>query len=194
MNTASSPESVLDYWFGPAPERDLPARKRMWFGKNEETDRTIRQRFLEIYESAAAGGLDQWQATPTSCLALILVLDQFPRNMFRDTARAFAADGLARRWARHAVANRYDRSLTPLARLFLYLPFEHSEDIEDQTLCLRLFADLASMPETADGAEYAKRHYDIVARFGRFPHRNRILGRQSTSEEADFLQRPGSSF
>jgi uncharacterized protein (DUF924 family) len=157
-------------------------------------DREIRERFLPLYEKAAGGQLAHWKERAADCLALIVVLDQFPRNMFRGTARAFAADPLALEAARHAVAQGFDRTLPPLGRLFLYLPFEHSERLEDQLRACELMEPLKAFPETADTFPYAEAHRDIVQRFGRFPHRNAALGRASTAEEIEFLKQPGSGF
>ena len=179
---------VIRFWFGGA------ARDKRWFEKNEAFDAEIRERFLALHEEAAAGKLDSWQATPGDCLALIVVLDQFPRNIFRGTARAFSTDGRALHAAKHAVAQGYDRSMTPSERLFAYLPYEHSESVEDQEISCRLTEPLAAYPETYDVYEYALRHREIVARFGRFPHRNAALGRASTPEEIEFLKEPGSGF
>ena len=135
------------------------------------------------------GGLDRWRSTPLASLALIVVLDQFPRNMFRGTARAFATDALALSAAKSALAGAFDRPLLRHERTFIYLPFEHAEDHETQRRSLALFQ--AGDP---DNMEYARRHYEIIARFGRFPHRNAVLGRESTPKEIEFLKQPGSSF
>ncbi|HLS85125.1 MAG TPA: DUF924 family protein [Burkholderiales bacterium] len=181
-------EEVLAFWF-PGPGRD-----KRWFDKDPEFDETVRRRFLAVHEAAAAGRLDSWMATARGCLALILVLDQFPRNMFRGTARAFATDAKALEVARHAVEKGYDRSLSPVERLFVYLPFEHAESLEAQDMACRLTEPLNAYPETHDAHAYALRHREIIQRFGRFPHRNAALGRESTPEEVAFLATPGSSF
>ena len=173
------PAEVLDFWF----QRE----RKDWFAKDERFDAEIRSRFLPLYERAAAGGLADWLQGPRSCLALVIVLDQFPRNMFRGSARAFAADPLAREAARTIVDRGWDRALSPDERTFAYLPFEHSESIEDQERSLKLF-------EGGENFEWARKHYDIVQRFGRFPHRNAALGRASTPEEIEFLRQSGSSF
>jgi uncharacterized protein (DUF924 family) len=149
----------------------------------------VRRRFLPLWEQAARGELDRWRSAPLASLALIVVLDQFPRNMFRGTARAFASDALALAAARSALERSFDRLLSREERTFVYLPFEHAEDLAAQRRSLALFRAL-----DPDDMEYARRHYEIIARFGRFPHRNAILGRESTPEEADFLKQPGSSF
>jgi uncharacterized protein (DUF924 family) len=183
---------VLLFWFGPAAERGKPHKR--WFTKSEAFDREVRERFLPLYEEAAAGKLAQLKETAADCLALTLVLDQFPRNMFRGTARAFATDALALEAARHAVAQGFDRALLPVERLFVYLPFEHSETLADQDRSCELTRALDAYPETNDVYRYAVLHRDIIRRFGRFPHRNAILGRASTPEELEFLKGPGSSF
>jgi uncharacterized protein (DUF924 family) len=187
-------EALIDFWFGPpsSPERMRP--RAVWFEPEGAFDAALRQRFLADHERAAAGALAAWQAVPESCLALVLLLDQLPRNLFRGTPRAFATDPLARQAARQAIDAGFDRGLPPVWRWFFYLPFEHAEDLADQALSLALHA---SLPEDGDKAEvlrYARGHYDIIARFGRFPHRNRILGRASTPEEDAFLRGPGSAF
>jgi len=183
---------VLLFWFGPPSQRGK-AHKR-WFVKNEAFDREVRERFLPLYEEAAAGKLSHLKESATDCLALIVVLDQFPRNMFRGTAHAFATDALALEAARDALARGFDRSLLPVERLFVYLPFEHSEVLADQERSCELTRALDADPETNDVYRYAVLHRDIIRRFGRFPHRNAILGRSSTPEELEFLNGPGSSF
>jgi uncharacterized protein (DUF924 family) len=192
MNDQYRAAEVLLFWFGGPGEQGK--RHKRWFEKSEAFDREVLERFLGAYEEAAAGRLARWKDTPRDCLALILLLDQFPRNMFRGTPRAFAADPLALEAARHAVAQAYDRSLLPVERLFAYLPFEHSEALADQVRACELIKPLGAFPETADAYPYALAHRDIIQRYGRFPHRNAILGRASTPEEIDFLTQPGSSF
>lgn len=181
---------VLRFWFGQP--------RAAWFAKNAEFDAEIRARFLALYEEAAAGRLESWHAQPGDCLALVIALDQFPRNLFRagtpEAARAFAADVLALQAARHAVRWGHDRGMTPEERQFLYLPFEHSESLADQLACCELMARLLPFAETAGVYGYAVAHRRIIERFGRFPHRNAALGRASTEEEIEFLTQPGSSF
>lgn len=179
---------VMRFWFEKG-ERDA-----RWFEKNEAFDAEIRNRFLALHEEAASGALDAWKQSAGDCLALIVLLDQFPRNMFRGTPRAFAADARALDAARHAVARGYDSGMTPSQRMFLYLPFEHSESVVDQEISCRLNEPLAAFPATHDVYRYAVRHREIVERFGRFPHRNAALGRASTPEEIEFLKQPGSGF
>jgi len=179
---------VLDFWFGApdSPERGRP--RKAWFQKSEPFDSEIRRRFLATWEQAARGELERWLATPLASLALVIVLDQFPRNMFRGTARAFSSDSLALAAARSMISREFDRLLSPAERLFAYLPFVHAEDLTAQRRSLALFQALDS------GYADALRHYEIIARFGRFPHRNAMLGRESTAEEIEFLSLPGSSF
>lgn len=174
-----TPRDVLDFWF----EQD----RKTWFEKNPAFDETIRSRFLPLYEKAIDGQLEDWRNGPKRCLALVIVLDQFPRNMFRATARAFAADSSARDAARVIVNRGWDEAFSPDERMFAYLPFEHSEAMEDQELSLKLFQ---GNPNFA----WARKHWEIIRRFGRFPHRNAALGRASTPEEIEFLRQPGSGF
>ena len=183
---------VLSFWFGNKIE--YGKRRKEWFSKDAAFDAAIRERFLALYEAAAHGDLARWQDESGDCLALIVLLDQFPRNMVRGSARAFASDGRALDAARHALALGYDREMLPVERMFTYLPFEHSEALKDQLLCLGLMRPLEEFEETNDVYQYAVRHHEIIARFGRFPHRNEALGRPSTPEELEFLKQPGSGF
>jgi uncharacterized protein (DUF924 family) len=183
-------DDVLAFWFGSAA--DYGTRHKRWFEKNAAFDAEVTRLFLGLYEALAGGR--EWLDGPKPCLARIVVLDQFPRQMFRGNARAFAADPLALETARLAVERGYDRDLLPVERLFVYLPFEHSEALADQLRACELTQPLAGSPETADVYRYALAHRDIIARFGRFPHRNAALGRVSTPEEVEFLRQPGSSF
>ena len=188
---AAAPE-VLAFWFGEAKERGQS--RPQWFRKDTVFDEEIRTRFLAIYEQAVAGEFVHWIDQAPSCLALIVVLDQFPRNMFRGSRRAFEADAMARKAARHALAKEYDRALRPLERMFVYLPLEHSEHLPDQELCLRLMKEISGFRETREMHVWAEKHLVIIRRFGRFPHRNAALGRESTAEEIEFLTQPGSGF
>jgi len=192
MSDQPTPSDVLLFWFGGPGEHGK--RRKSWFEKDAAFDRQIRERFLPLYEAAAAGKLAHWKARPADCLALIILLDQFPRNMFRGAARTFAADPLALEAARHAVAHGYDRAMLPVERLFAYLPFEHSEVAADQLKACELSKPLDAFEETADAYRYAVAHREIIQRFGRFPHRNAVLGRPSTPQEIEFLTQPGSSF
>jgi uncharacterized protein (DUF924 family) len=193
MAAAMTPNAVLAYWFGAPDEPDFLQPRSVWFTKSEATDRAIAERFGAAVESALAGEFDAWGASARGALALIIVLDQFTRNIYRGTPRAFAGDDRALSLARQLVDTGQDRTLEPAERWFAYMPLEHSERLVDQYEAVRLFEQLA-----ADGIdsplEWARRHFDVVARFGRFPHRNAILGRASTAEEIEFLKQPGSSF
>jgi uncharacterized protein (DUF924 family) len=179
-------ENILEFW--------LRRERKQWFEKNPVLDEEIRARFLPVYEIASRSGLQAWQSAPASSLALVILLDQFPRNMFRGLARAFDADPLARAAARTILENGWDKAMTPDERMFAYLPFEHSESLADQERCLGLMKELAVFQETADLPKWAEAHLAIIRRFGRFPHRNAALGRASTPEEVEFLKQPGSSF
>ncbi len=185
---------VLDFWFGPSQSPQRGRNRREWFRKDDSFDAEIRSRFIDTFGAAVRGDLAGWSATPHASLALVVVLDQFPRNMFRGDARAFSADAVALSIARGTVERGFDRLLLPVERSFVYLPFEHAEDLAAQRRSLALFDSLAGFPECAGSIDYARRHYEIVARFGRFPHRNAVLGRASTAEETEFLKQPGSGF
>ena len=189
----TSPQEILDFWFGSEGDPDYGAFRSAWFTKDEAFDNEIRERFADTYESAAAGELDGWREEARSGLALIIVLDQFSRNMFRGDGRTHAADGKALETARYAVENALDRELPTFQRHFVYMPYMHSEDIEVQRRSEALFERLRE-DGGPDLMEYAVGHREIVERFGRFPHRNAILGRETTPEEAEFLKGPGSSF
>lgn len=192
MQDQTTPADVLLFWFGGANERGKPHKH--WFEKSAAFDGDLRERFLGLYEQAAAGRLTSLKDDRLDCLALIIVLDQFPRNMFRGTPRAFATDALALEAARHAVDRGFDREMRAVERMFAYLPFEHSESLADQERACELTQALDAFEETRDAHRYAVLHRDIILRFGRFPHRNAILGRESTPEETEFLKGPGSSF
>lgn len=187
-------DEILEFWFGAPNLPDYGKERSFWFTKNLEFDRQLRDRFLPIYTQAAGGELDNWQDLPQSCLALLLLLDQFPRNMFRGTPQSFATDTKALAVANNAVAKGFDRDLLPVQRWFIYLPFEHSENLADQQRCVELFATLTGDPDSTKTIDYALRHKAVIERFGRFPHRNKILGRETTPQEAEFLKQPGSSF
>jgi uncharacterized protein (DUF924 family) len=190
-----NPQAVLDFWFGaPGDAHHLQSRPE-WFRKDAAFDALIAQRFDTLIEAALRGELDGWAAQPRSALARIVVLDQFTRNTRRGSAGMFAGDAQALAAARAMVANGADRTLPAVMRQFVYLPFEHAEDADAQRESLRLFAQLeADEPALAGLLEWARRHAEIVERFGRFPHRNAALGRASTAEEAEFLKQPGSGF
>jgi uncharacterized protein (DUF924 family) len=183
-------DDVLAFWFGSGA--DYGKRQKRWFEKDAAFDAEITRDFLGLYEALA--GNREWLDGSRECLARIIVLDQFPRQMFRGTARAFAADSLALESSKLAIERGYDRELMPVEKLFVYLPLEHSEALADQLRACALTEPLAKFPETEDVYRYACAHRDIIARFARFPHRNAILGRVSTPEEVAFLKQPGSSF
>jgi uncharacterized protein (DUF924 family) len=196
-------ESVLDFWFGKcAADGALDrAKQKMWFSSGRQYDADIQKRFGKLNRRAGRGELDaEWAATPRGRIALIVVLDQFSRHIHRGTAVAFAQDPAAQRLAVAGVEQEADRALIPAQRAFFYLPFEHAEDLKLQRLGTRLFERLATevapawRKEYTGFADYSGHHRDIIERFGRFPHRNKILGRASTPEEVEFLKQPGSSF
>lgn len=198
MNEAvTTPAQVLDFWFGAPGSPEHGTRREIWFRKSPEFDQRVRETFGATVEHALSGGCDAWaapEAPPRQRLAAILLLDQFTRNIFRDSARMYDGDERAMAIAESMVARGDDRRLDPIERWFCYLPYEHVEDRRLQRRSLALFADLAAEPKMADVFEWARRHQVIVERFGRFPHRNALLGRQSTAEEIAFLKEPGSSF
>ena len=186
MYEMTTTQTVLRFWFEEHGGDD-------WFQGGEVFDDKIRDRFLEVYEGGAAGGLDAWQGTALGCVALCLVLDQFPRNLFRGDPRSFATDAAARAVTNHAIAQGFDLdpALDADHRMFLYLPLEHSEDLADQRQCVDLVRERIGNERYID---FAVRHLEIIERFGRFPHRNAVLGRTSTDEEIEFLKQPGSGF
>lgn len=181
---------ILDFWFGAPDSGGYGKPRETWFKADDAFDADIKQRFEGPLEAAAAGTHDGFAVTPEGALALTILLDQFPRNIYRGTARAFAFDPKALALARQALAAGYDQAVAPFQRTFLYLPFEHSESLADQERSVALFEALGD----ENSLDYAVRHRDIIVRFGRFPHRNAILGRESTAEELIFLEQPGSSF
>jgi uncharacterized protein (DUF924 family) len=186
-------DTVLDFWFDRnGPEALLP--RKAWWEKDPAFDDQIRRLFAPAVEHALDGGYEDWTAQAESALALLILLDQFPRNLFRNTAKAFAGDPRARGVARRMTDCGMDITLPPTMRQFVYMPFEHSEDIADQDFSCLLFAALEKDLPGHDILDYAERHRAIIARFGRFPHRNAALGRASTPEEVEFLRQPGSSF
>jgi uncharacterized protein (DUF924 family) len=182
------PPDVLHFWFA----GDSNTERAVWFEKDASFDAAC-DRFADALRAARAGTLDHWAATPRGALALILLLDQFSRNLHRGAAEAYAADAEARALARAAVARGFDRKLGWVERMLLYLPFEHSEDLADQDESVRLFETLWLALGDAT-VEYAHRHRDVIRRYGRFPHRNAVLGRESTPEELAYLAHPGAGF
>jgi uncharacterized protein (DUF924 family) len=219
MALASLASEILDFWFvprageavtndetqyphsGPLPRSGEGAAtprvrvtRDVWFRKDDAFDEEIRARFGAALAAGIAGAFGDWCTTPTGCLARVVLLDQFTRNAFRGTPDAFAGDVGALATAEDAVERGFDRSLEPLERGFLYMPFEHSELIEQQDRAVALFAVLATETGLGEQLPWAERHRDVIRRFGRFPHRNEILGRASTPEEVAFLDQPGSRF
>jgi uncharacterized protein (DUF924 family) len=176
-----TPADILAFWREAGRER--------WYERSDAFDAEIRRRFLALWHKAAAGELASWETSDDGALALVIVLDQFPRNMFRGTPEAFASDALAREVARRAISRGTDRRVDPILLEFLYLPFMHSEHLPDQLHCVALFENT----DNAENLEYARQHADIIQRFGRFPHRNRLLGRDTTAEEQAFLDAGGFS-
>ncbi|NJN71476.1 MAG: DUF924 domain-containing protein [Limnothrix sp. RL_2_0] len=188
-------QPVLDFWFGKPTDSDYAQQKKAWFIKNPAFDNLVQEQLGDYYHQASNNDLfDEWQRESLGCLALIILLDQVPRNIFRQTPQAFATDSKALNIAKQAIAQNFDQNLLTVQRLFLYIPFEHSENLEDQRRSLKLFARLSDDPDAQSYIDYAQRHFDVIEQFGRFPHRNQILGRTSTPAEQDFLQQPGSSF
>ena len=173
------PADVIAFWHAAGPEK--------WYRKDAAFDREITARFLGLHETAAAGRLSDWEATPAGALALLLLLDQFPRNMFRGSPRAFATDPLARAVADRAIARGFDTAAMSADRTFFYLPFEHSENLTDQERSLALSRQAGG----GKADRYAEIHADVIRRFGRFPHRNAVLGRATTAEEQAFLDGGG---
>ncbi|SRR6266571_1078959 len=176
---ATEPADILAFWRAAGPDK--------WFNKNDAFDAEIRQRFLDTYEAAAADGLAAWETSPDGALARVIVLDQFARNMFRGSPRTYAADPLARAAAERAIARGFDRRFALPERLFFYLPFMHAEDLADQERCIALLRDAGEV----DWMKDAQEHADIIRRFGRFPHRNGVLGRTTTPDEQAFLDAGG---
>lgn len=188
-------QAVLDFWFL-APDNPGHGQSRAeWFRKDDAFDAQIRERFGALIDTAIDGGLRDWAATPRGALAQILLLDQFTRNVHRGTPRAFAGDAQALELAIALTQDGQDQQLEPTLRAFVYMPFEHAEDLAMQARAVELFQLLTQSREGFESMlDYAQRHQEVIARFGRFPHRNAILGRDSTPEELAFLQQPGSRF
>lgn len=176
---SAHPEDIIGFWKSAGPAR--------WWSKSPAFDDAIRLKFEATHHAAARGNYASWQDSPEGALALLILLDQFPRNLYRGSAHAFATDPLARRIARQAVTAGFDEAYEPPMRGFFYLPFEHSEDLADQKLAVELFAACGD----EDGLKWARVHLDIIQRFGRFPHRNPALGRDTTPEEQVFLDEGG---
>jgi uncharacterized protein (DUF924 family) len=192
METILSPEAVLDFWFGAPQSAEYGTTRDAWFRKDPAFDSDLRARFGAGIDAALAGAFDSWR-DPRPMLARVLLLDQFTRNAYRGTPRSFGGDALALALARRAVGGGVDQQLLPVERWFLYMPFEHAEQMAAQDESVALFTRLAQ-DTGVDAQQWATRHADVIRRFGRFPHRNEILGRASSPEEMQFLASPGSRF
>ena len=193
----TSAAAILDFWFdrpGFAARGEAPGSRKCWWQKDDAFDAEIRDRFGAAVERALQGAFADWADDAEGALALLILLDQFPRNIFRGTARAFAGDARARTVARGAIDRGFDIVVAPAQRQFFYMPFQHSEELADQEFGMLLFAALEKEMPGHRVLDFAERHRAIIAQFGRFPHRNDALGRATTPEEAAFLKRPGSSF
>lgn len=187
-------DDILGFWFGRPGEPDYGSEREVWWEATPAFDAEVKRRFEAHYAAALAGARDHWKDDARACLSLILTFDQFPRNMYRGNPKAYATDGEALALARHAVARGFDSALLPVERWFVYMPFPHSERIEDQRRSVALFRALSGDPGSAKSIRSAERHFEIIERFGRFPHRNAMLGRKTSPEEAKFLEEPESSF
>ena len=181
VEASVTPADILAFWRDAGPDR--------WYRRDDIFDAEVCRRFLDLWQSAAGGELSAWEASDDGALALVIVLDQFPRNLFRDDGRTYASDALAREVAQRAVENGVDARVDPALREFLYLPFMHSEHLPDQLRCI----ELSRVAGHAENLKWAEHHADIIRRFGRFPHRNRLLGRPCTPEEQAFLDEGGFS-
>lgn len=196
----SEVKRVLDFWFGEEFESNPTANSSFWWSKDESFDRSIWESFGELHRQVVSGENQIWINESLPCLAYIITIDQFSRNMFRGGPRSFANDSMAREACHQGIREGIDQDLHVIHRWFFYMPLMHSEQIADQDLCVQIFDRLRRSAPPAfekemNGAyEFAVRHRDIVAAYGRFPHRNEILGRQSTPQEVEFLKKPGSSF
>jgi uncharacterized protein (DUF924 family) len=199
MKENSAFQEVLLFWFGDDSSDQLK-NKALWFKKDNDFDTLIRERFEPLLNDAVTGDLQAWREDARSCLAFVVLLDQFSRNMYRDTPKAFSQDALALEASKDAVAKRLDKALSTIERSMFYMPFMHSEKLDDQRRGIELFEQLKEdaeedlKPSIQMNIDYMKRHAEIIETFGRFPHRNAILNRESTAEEKTFLKTPNSSF
>ena len=195
-------QPLLEWWFGTleSPNEIAADKGKLWFGKRDSQDLEAQTRFGDWVEQALAGGLTDWAQCPEGWLALVLLLDQLPRMIFRDTPKSFSGDLRAQALVAQGIAADFDRQLQPIQRVFIYLVFEHCENLAVQNEAVSRYIDLvAQQPEAdqklfTDYLSYAEKHQQVIARFGRFPHRNAVLGRESTAEELAFLSGPGSRF
>lgn len=192
-------EEILRFWFGEDSLHPL-ANQQKWFSKDPAFDMLVTEKFGAMLADAETGAFDDWPKSKNGSIAAILLCDQFPRHVFRDEPRALAFDERALRAAQIAIAHGFDKTMSHVERCFLYLPYEHSERLEDQQRAVELFSELARHAHEAEGRfiasalDYAIRHHEIISRYGRFPHRNQILGRASTKDEQRFLRQPGAFF
>ncbi len=187
-------QDVLDFWFGPEDDAAFGTPRKEWFTKEAAFDAVLHDRYADLWRQARNGMLSAWDASPRELLAFIVVCDQFPRNMFRGDPRSFATDPIALDAARRMVGRSWDKQLRSVEKAFAYLPFEHSENLADQEQSVALLHADPGDAVLQGYADYAVKHRDFIARFGRFPHRNAILGRVSTPDEINFLKQPGSAF
>ena len=195
-------QPVLDWWFGTADtaQEVAAARGKLWFGKRDSQDLEARTRFGALVEQALAGELTEWAQCPEGWLALVLLLDQVPRMIFRENPKSYAGDARALALVAQGIAADFDRQLQPIQRVFIYIVFEHCENLAAQNEAISRYSELlAQQPQEdralfADYLDYAEKHQKVIAQFGRFPHRNALLGRESTEEERVFLSKPGSRF
>jgi uncharacterized protein (DUF924 family) len=202
MPQPATPEDVLDFWFGqPGSAVDVAARQsKLWFGKSADNDRQVTERFAGTLAAAGAGQLDHWVLTPRNRLALIVVLDQFPHHIHRNHGQSFAYDAQSLALAQAMIENGDAARVAPIEQVFAYLPLEHAESLALQDQSVALYAQLAAKADAAERPlfegflDYAVKHREVIARFGRFPHRNALLGRTSNADEIAFLQQPGSRF
>jgi len=195
-------QPLLEWWFGTleSPNEIAADKGKLWFGKRDSQDLEAQTRFGDWVEQALAGGLTEWAQRPEGWLAVVLLLDQLPRMIFRDTPKSFSGDLRAQALVAQGIAADFDRQLRPIQRVFIYLVFEHCENLAVQNEAVSRYIELvAQQPEAeralfTDYLNYAEKHQQVIARFGRFPHRNAVLGRESTAEELEFLSGPGSRF
>lgn len=188
---------LLEFWFAPhpsSPDNETFTYRPQWFVKSAHFDNEVREQFQTLWEEAQNGKLKEWEETPEGVLALIILFDQMPRNMFREQPASFQTDGRALQLSKQAILKEFDTKLHPIQRWFMYMPFEHSENLRDQEISVELFSELQTLLPDSQVLDYAERHREIIARFGRFPHRNKILQRKSTPEETEFLKGPNSGF
>ena len=189
MNLPERAKALLDFWFGPPGDPDRERHREIWFKATEEFDAALCRKFLADYEAAATGALGSWEASPDGALALVLLLDQVPRNIFRGAPRAYATDAAARAAADRALARGADQKVPPAWRVFFFMPFHHSENLADQRRSLALFGSLPRNPDRRGSLRrYGLSYLEVIERFGRFPHRNAVLGRESTAEELALLR------